>query len=83
MAYCMNCGQEIPENAEFCRKCGAKVNLESLNKCPKCGARMKKEIYLPMRSAIFVAKPLAHALGLVKHKERYVCSACNYKKELE
>ena len=81
MPYCMNCGQELPENAEFCGKCGMKVNLRLVSKCPKCGAEMKKEIYTELYHP-FAFNPLGHALGSVKYKERYVCTVCNYKKEL-
>lgn len=26
MAFCTNCGKEIPENAAFCTECGAKID---------------------------------------------------------
>ena len=29
MAYCQNCGMEIPENAKFCGNCGNKVETPS------------------------------------------------------
>lgn len=50
MAYCMNCGQQIPEGARFCSNCGTatgEVKNETtyrkttydgeLHKCPNCG----------------------------------------------
>lgn len=29
MAYCMNCGHEIPEGTNFCTECGTKINTNS------------------------------------------------------
>ena len=50
MAFCMNCGQEIPNGAKFCSNCGiatGEVKTETserktkyegeLHKCPNCG----------------------------------------------
>lgn len=50
MAYCMNCGQQLPEGAKFCSSCGTatgEVKTETaqrktvydgeLHKCPNCG----------------------------------------------
>ena len=49
MAFCINCGQELPEGAKFCANCGKAVTVEnnaskrktvyegSLHKCPNCG----------------------------------------------
>ena len=50
MAYCMNCGQQLPEGAKFCSGCGTatgEVKTETaqrktvydgeLHKCPNCG----------------------------------------------
>lgn len=51
MAFCMHCGQQLPEEAKFCSNCGAAVgtNFEStqsqrkevydgvIHKCPNCG----------------------------------------------
>ncbi len=53
MAFCMNCGKQLPDGAKFCFECGAKVNAyESqgtqrktvydgeIHKCPNCGDLM-------------------------------------------
>lgn len=50
MAYCINCGQQLPEGAKFCSSCGTatgEVKTETaqrktvydgeLHKCPNCG----------------------------------------------
>lgn len=50
MAFCMNCGQELPDGAKFCSNCGAPVASAKINsaqrkmeyegivhKCPNCG----------------------------------------------
>lgn len=48
MAFCINCGQELPDDAKFCAKCGRVSNEKSqcqrenvyvgtLHKCPNCG----------------------------------------------
>lgn len=49
MAFCINCGQELSEEAKFCSKCGKEVNVTpsnsdrknvyegSIHKCPNCG----------------------------------------------
>lgn len=49
MAYCINCGQELADEAKFCANCGTAVNESNANpqrktgyegelhKCPNCG----------------------------------------------
>ncbi len=49
MPFCMNCGQQLPEEAKFCAGCGTAVNVINQNtqrktvyegeihKCPNCG----------------------------------------------
>ena len=50
MKYCLNCGQELPDQANFCFKCGSNTNINEnengnrktvfegvLHKCPQCG----------------------------------------------
>ena len=49
MAFCINCGQELAEEANFCANCGKAVNSSSstaqrktvydgeIHKCPNCG----------------------------------------------
>lgn len=51
MAFCMNCGKELPDGAKFCLECGTKlgdINAEQItqrettyegkiHKCPNCG----------------------------------------------
>lgn len=44
---CRKCGNEIPENARFCRECGTEVVLETEAldgeiRCPKCGDRLEE-----------------------------------------
>ena len=34
--YCRNCGNQVPEQAEFCSTCGQRVNVGT--RCPNCGA---------------------------------------------
>lgn len=54
MAFCMNCGQQLPEDAKFCSNCGAatgevkseaaqrKITYDGkLHKCPNCGEVME------------------------------------------
>ena len=54
MAFCTNCGQELPEDARFCQKCGCPVTdgntgntqrkqefAGKLYKCPNCGEVLK------------------------------------------
>lgn len=52
MAFCVNCGQELPEGAKFCAECGTQVNGNStakrravydgeIHKCPNCGELLK------------------------------------------
>lgn len=51
MAFCINCGQELAEEAKFCANCGTAVSNNSttqrktvydgeLHKCPNCGERL-------------------------------------------
>lgn len=47
MAFCTNCGKELPEGAKFCLECGTSVSTDSgerktiyegkIHKCPNCG----------------------------------------------
>ena len=50
MAYCMNCGKQLPDGAQFCSDCGTAIGKASaenpqrktvyegeLHKCPNCG----------------------------------------------
>lgn len=85
MPYCVYCGQQLPEDAMFCSKCGRKVSqtLKSIDICPKCGTKMKKEIYAKSALGPYTFNPLGHALGLIKYKERYVCPKCKYKRNIE
>lgn len=54
MAFCMNCGQQLPDGANFCLNCGTKLgetkteNMQrktvydgDLHKCPNCGELLK------------------------------------------
>lgn len=40
---CVKCGQEIPDNSQFCGYCGTKVESKLNNKrfCPSCGKELK------------------------------------------
>lgn len=51
MAFCINCGHQLPDGAKFCFECGAKVSVPAasqneqrktvydgeIHKCPNCG----------------------------------------------
>lgn len=49
MAFCMNCGHQLPDGAKFCSECGASAHQEenqgqrkiifegTVHKCPNCG----------------------------------------------
>lgn len=48
MAFCINCGKELPEGAKFCFECGKPLQIENqtkrktvfdgvIHKCPNCG----------------------------------------------
>ncbi len=41
MISCKKCGQELPDEAVFCFKCGNKTEKKKL--CPKCGKELPKE----------------------------------------
>lgn len=53
MAFCMNCGQQVPDGAQFCSNCGTATGLQNDNstrkqefvgkiyKCPNCGEVLK------------------------------------------
>ena len=38
---CHQCGQELPDDAELCHKCGTKVIRQLF--CPKCGKKLPQE----------------------------------------
>ncbi len=45
---CEKCGAQLTENAKFCVKCGAKVEIKpvvnsEVFKCPKCGKELTKD----------------------------------------
>ena len=48
MAYCIHCGQKLPNHAKFCHNCGKAINQidntqrrtvydGDIHKCPNCG----------------------------------------------
>ena len=51
MAFCINCGHEVPDGAKFCANCGTAVNCANIDaqrktvydgeihKCPNCGTK--------------------------------------------
>lgn len=53
MAFCMNCGKELPDGAKFCCDCGSPVTQQTtpnrrttfydgeIHKCPSCGEVLK------------------------------------------
>ena len=52
MAFCINCGQQLPEGAKFCAECGTTTNQAGtqkrrvvfdgqVHKCPNCGELLK------------------------------------------
>jgi uncharacterized protein (TIGR02145 family) len=43
MSRCRNCGEDNPEIANFCKKCGCKVLKKEIKLCPKCIAENDKE----------------------------------------
>ena len=55
MAYCTNCGQEIPASAAFCSSCGAPV---------------KTEVLVPVASAVFDTDPDAEERAFLENTHR-------------
>lgn len=49
MSYCTKCGAQLPDDANFCLKCGAKTKCENPGKVsaptPKKGTKKKKPVY--------------------------------------
>ena len=52
MAFCINCGQQLPDGAKFCAECGTSVQASAqsqrkivydgeIHKCPNCGEAVK------------------------------------------
>lgn len=40
--FCNNCGNELPENAKFCNKCGTAVKIAENKTCLNCGNELPK-----------------------------------------
>lgn len=45
--FCPNCGNEVPDGALFCMKCGTKLAEEHC--CPNCGAKLDSEALFCMK----------------------------------
>jgi hypothetical protein len=76
---CPNCGLNIPDNVDFCKFCGVKIQTV----CPKCGEKLNENKSICGRCGYnlqkeFYNKPKINSLIKKKQKPNY-CSACGYK----
>ena len=44
MSFCAKCANQIPSDAVFCVKCGAKVDSRTAATCERCGAEMPEDM---------------------------------------
>lgn len=44
MSFCAKCANQIPDDAVFCVKCGAKVERRTEATCERCGAEMPEDM---------------------------------------
>ena len=66
--YCRNCGNQVPEQAEFCSSCGQRVNagtrcsncgaetLQGAQVCVKCGAALASGLQKDLSTALLLSK---------------------------
>ena len=70
MRYCQNCGQKIDEGADFCSKCGARVNLKASRKQNNNQSRKALPPLLPVLLG-FIALIAALFIVFVVYKPTY------------
>ena len=66
--YCRNCGNQVPDQAEFCSSCGQRVNagtrcsncgaetLQGAQVCVKCGAALALGLQKDLSTALLLSK---------------------------
>jgi len=66
--YCRNCGNQVPDQAEFCSSCGQRVNagtrcsncgaetLQGAQVCVKCGAALASGLQKDLSTALLLSK---------------------------
>jgi TM2 domain-containing membrane protein YozV/ribosomal protein L40E len=66
--FCRNCGNQVPDQAEYCSSCGQRVNVGT--RCPNCGAETLQGAQVCMKCGATLAsglqKDLSTALLLSK-----------------
>ena len=83
--FCLECGNEISDNAKNCKVCGVPLQIDGLA-CPKCSSKMlhTEKISFSDDMAAIVSWVFAGGMGLstkVKDKQdiSIICLKCNYK----
>lgn len=82
MTYCINCGQDLPANAQFCPNCGTKVDntFESnrktvfegtIHKCPSCG-EVIDYLSSTCKSCGFEFRNMNSSIVLKEFHEKYI-----------
>ena len=69
MAFCMNCGRELPTGAGFCPKCGTKAVTDA---CPKCGKEVDPDdAFCPSCGAPLTPAPAPEPMPTLTPAPRY------------
>lgn len=87
MTYCINCGQELPKDALFCSKCGAKAATgaaatpsdEMRETLTRMSHEMEKAFTIAAREMQEAFKVARNNVQKTIYKEPIVCANCGEK----
>jgi hypothetical protein len=77
--FCYKCGNQIPEGAGFCQKCGARLLNSSAQQTPPLGERANECTIQFLPKKIF-GQCLAHKATIVANGKRYTTK---FRKKIE
>ncbi len=87
MTYCINCGEELPKDALFCSKCGAKAGTgtattpsdEMRETLTRMSHEMEKAFTIAAREMQEAFKVARNNIQKTIYKEPVVCASCGEK----
>jgi rRNA maturation endonuclease Nob1 len=92
MAFCHKCGEQLPENALFCPKCGTKTAIGTANNTPspademreafiKISQEMEKAFNIAAREVQEAFQTARNNVQKTINKEPIICASCKEKNQ--